>query len=111
MTSFAVVSTSYIHFWYGFLERSVEKVVSMAYNRVLHTVIKVFIDQTTNSVFYNAVFFYLTARLEGKPSEEAIQRVDERLWPQMQVGVVPLTLGLLTLVHRFTGPSGFLTIL
>jgi hypothetical protein len=85
MTTFGVISTIYVHFWYGILEKSVERIVSMQRNRAIHTFAKVAIDQTTSSIFYNAMFFYMTSRLEGESSEQAFQRVEDRLWPQMQV--------------------------
>jgi hypothetical protein len=82
MTAFGVVSTSYIHFWYGILDGNVERIMS-AYGKGVRTFVKVTVDQSTNSVLFNALFFWMTSRLEGNSSEDSVERVKQRLWPQM----------------------------
>jgi hypothetical protein len=82
MIVFGVASTSYIHFWYGVLESNVERILAN-HGTGVKTFVKVTVDQCTNSVFFNAFFFWLTSRLEGNTSEQAMERVKDRLWPQM----------------------------
>lgn len=90
--AFGCTITTYIHFWWGWIEVFAEKyVISASKHHYLNAFSKVFIDQAIGSPVFNTVFFASQSLLQGKSLGETkdilVKRVPDMLklhycfWP------------------------------
>lgn len=80
IVTFGVGVTSWLHVWWGFLERTVEKhVISAVSHRYKNAFVKVFLDQLIGSPLFNVFFFSSQSILQGKTLETT--------WSDVQVRV------------------------
>jgi len=73
--AFGVVGTTYLHFWWGFLEKMVEARVPAARYRFANTVTKVVIDQISACPLYLYSYFFITAFLQDKVGKTQLSKV------------------------------------
>ena len=63
-SSFGVVGTIYLHYWWNFLERFVNSRFPLAQakssSRITNTMVKVLIDQSVSAPLYNWCYFFIT---------------------------------------------------
>lgn len=72
MTIFGGLITSWIHVWWGYLDRTVEKYISEQTNHYANTFTKVFLDQIIGSPLFNIAFFSSQHILQGKPCDQTL---------------------------------------
>lgn len=58
--AFGVVATGWLHYWWGFLEASVERRLPVATNRLANTLVKVFLDQAIGAPLYIYTYYVIT---------------------------------------------------
>lgn len=90
---FGVIATTYLHFWWGFLERSIGSLVPVARSRLLNTAIKVFVDQSAGAPLYIYTYYIITntvQKLSSDPTQKVVDVLEETeskarhmLWPTM----------------------------
>ena len=83
----------YLHFWWGFLERTIGAVIPAARHRVINTAAKVIIDQGAGAPLYIYTYYIITntiQKLKSEPErkvtdilEETESRARHMLWPTM----------------------------
>ena len=92
--AFGVFATSYLHFWWGALERVLERMLPSAQNRISNTFFKVVIDQGAGAPFYVYTYYLITNFLQmvSDPgfkgsTEDAFntttKKAGDMLWPTM----------------------------
>lgn len=84
LAAFGFVATAYVSTWWGVLEPRAAAVFCPQAQKLPNTLLKVFCDQTFGAGSFNVIFFGQTAVMEGKSWREALQRIREQWWPQMQ---------------------------
>ena len=71
-SSFGVVGTIYLHYWWNFLERFVNSRFPIAQakstSRLTNTMVKVLIDQSVSAPLYNWCYFFITNAVHSKNS-------------------------------------------
>jgi protein Mpv17 len=83
IATFGVGVTSWLHVWWGFLERAVEKqIVSAVSHRFVNAAVKVSIDQLIGSPLFNVFFFSSQSLLQGKSVATTVADVRVRV-PEM----------------------------
>jgi len=83
IVTFGVGVTSWLHVWWGFLEKSIEKhIISAGTHRYGNAFVKVAIDQLVGSPLFNAFFFSSQSLLQGKTLETTLTDVKVRV-PEM----------------------------
>lgn len=93
---FGVVATGYLHFWWGFLERTIGAVIPAARHRVINTAAKVIIDQGAGAPLYIYTYYIITNTIQKLSSssswskqavtdivQEQESRARHMLWPTM----------------------------
>ena len=91
--AFGVVATGWLHYWWGFLERSVGSIIPAARSRVLNTAVKVFVDQAAGAPLYIYTYYIITntvQKLTSDPTQKVVDVLEETeskarhmLWPTM----------------------------
>lgn len=92
--NFGVMATTFLHFWWGFLERVVGARIPVAQYRLANTAAKVLIHQSMGAPFYIYSYYVLTnfgqklhQAADGKDVVQAWKDVHEKagtmLWPTM----------------------------
>lgn len=84
LISFGVVATAYVSTWWGILEPRAAMLFCPTAQRLPNTLVKVCADQTFGAGSFNFIFFGQSALMEGKSPAEAMTRIREQWWPQMQ---------------------------
>jgi protein Mpv17 len=90
--SFGIVATTWLHFWWGFLETAVGKRIPIATHRLANTLTKVFFDQVIGAPCYIYTYYVMTNFLESLPSgkdpriswKENNDKAREMLMPTMR---------------------------
>lgn len=87
------MATSYLHFWWAFLESTIGSLVPAARSRVLNTAVKVFVDQTAGAPLYIYTYYVVTnsvQQLTAEPKRKVVDVLEETeakarhmLWPTM----------------------------
>lgn len=67
--AFGVVATSWLHYWWGFLERVVEARLPVARYRLGNTLTKVFLDQAIGAPLYIYSYYFITNFLQKVSSQ------------------------------------------
>jgi len=91
---FGVLSTMYLHVWWGFLEGAVGKRLPVAQHRLANTLTKVFIDQGFAAPCYVYSYYVITnfiqqmaENTDAKSPEQVLKetraKASEMLWPTM----------------------------
>lgn len=92
--SFGIVATTWLHFWWQFLERAVEVRVPLARHKLANTLIKVIIDQGFGAPLYIFSYYVITNVLgqlrqaqNRQQAQQAVEQTTEKakqmLWPTM----------------------------
>jgi|EP01046_Picozoa_sp_COSAG06_P038780 hypothetical protein len=84
LVAFGLVATAYVSTWWGVLEPRAAMVFCPQAQRLQNTLFKVFCDQTFGAGSFNVIFFGQSALMEGKTPQQALERIKEQWWPQMQ---------------------------
>ena len=84
MAAFGVAATLFMHNWWGFLEPRAAALFCPVEQRFANALFKMVADQSFGASCFNALFFGQSALLEGRTPFEAVERIGEQWWPQMQ---------------------------
>lgn len=74
---FGGVVTCWLHVWWNFLERAVEKHIRAATHHYANALTKVFFDQSLGAPLFNVMFFSSQQLMQGKPFDESLLRTGE----------------------------------
>lgn len=95
--AFGVVATGYLHFWWGFLEATINGIIPAARSRLANTAVKVLIDQGVGAPLYIFTYYVMTNTIQRfvavketlnfRQAASIVQETEERarhmLWPTM----------------------------
>lgn len=84
LIAFGVVATAYVSTWWGILEPRAAALFCPKAQKLQNTLFKVLADQTFGAGSFNFIFFGQSALMEGKSPAQALARIREQWWPQMQ---------------------------
>lgn len=84
LIAFGVVATAYVSTWWGILEPRAAALFCPQAQKLKNTLFKVLCDQSFGAGSFNFIFFGQSALMEGKSPSQALARIKEQWWPQMQ---------------------------
>lgn len=79
ITVFGGIVTFWLHGWWNFLEKVVEKRISAKTHHYSNALTKVFLDQSLGAPIFNTLFFTSQQLMQGKPCDESLLRTGELL--------------------------------
>ena len=84
LIAFGLVATAYVSTWWGILEPRAAALFCPHAQKLQNTLFKVLADQSFGAGSFNFIFFGQSALMEGKSPGQALERIKEQWWPQMQ---------------------------
>ena len=84
LIAFGLVATAYVSSWWGILEPRAAALFCPQAQKLQNTLFKVLADQTFGAGSFNFIFFGQSALMEGKSPSQALARIKDQWWPQMQ---------------------------
>jgi protein Mpv17 len=74
---FGMIATSYIHYWWNFLEVACERIMPSGRSKLIHTAVKVLLDQSISAPFYVFLYYTVTNFLRNLADEQQHLSVNE----------------------------------
>ena len=91
--AFGIIATSWLHYWWGFLETVIGAQIPVARHRLANTLVKVLIDQGVGAPLYIFSYYIVTNSIQKLGAEpgrkvtdiliETEERARHMLWPTM----------------------------